>query len=115
MVEGLGDLDDGRRGLPPTDEDIMQLDARLEGSDVQYSGLYDPDGVERDRRRTEYGMSVIRSEPIWFARGVGARRKGYDAPGVLLARPSPKVFTTGFCHGCFFAIGFARADGDRSA
>jgi hypothetical protein len=73
LVEGLGDIDDGSRGLPRTDEDVMQLDAKLDGSGTAYSGLYDVDGVMRDRRRSEYGLSIIRSEPLWFARGVAAR------------------------------------------
>ncbi|HEY2847843.1 MAG TPA: hypothetical protein VGI80_08490, partial [Pyrinomonadaceae bacterium] len=73
LVEGLGDIDDGSRGLPRTDEDVMQLDAKLDGTGKTYSGLYDPDGVIRDRRRSVYGLSIIRSEPFWFAQGVAAR------------------------------------------
>ena len=73
LVEGLGDIDDGSRGLPRTDEDVMRLDATLDGSGRAYSGLYDPDGVERDRQRTKFGISEIASEPLWFARGVAAR------------------------------------------
>ena len=51
----------------------MRLDASLDGSDNQYSSLYDPNGVERDRQRTKYGLSVVRSEPLWFASVVAAR------------------------------------------
>jgi hypothetical protein len=51
----------------------MQLDARLDGSGMQYSALYDPDGVERERRRMDFGLSIIEAEPLWFARGVAAR------------------------------------------
>jgi len=73
FVEGLGDIDDGSPRLPRTDEDVMRLDASLDGSDNQYSSLYDPNGVERDRQRTKYGLSVVRSEPLWFASVVAAR------------------------------------------
>lgn len=73
LLEGLGDIDDGSRSLPRTDEDVMRLDAKLDGTGSDYSRLYDPEGVERDRRRREYGASVIGAEPLWFARGVAAR------------------------------------------
>jgi len=73
FVEGLGDIDDGSRGLPRTDENVMLLDAKLDGSGKQYSSLYDPNGVERDRRRSDYGLSAVRAEPFWFARGVAMR------------------------------------------
>lgn len=73
VVEGLGDIDDGSRGLPRTDEGVMDLDAKLDGSESRYTTLYDPEGVARDRRRLSFGWSTIRSEPLWFARGVAKR------------------------------------------
>lgn len=73
LIEGLGDIDDGSRGLPRTDEDVMRLDASLDGSGRAYLALYDPDGVERDRRRTKFGLSRITAEPLWFAQAVAAR------------------------------------------
>jgi 4-amino-4-deoxy-L-arabinose transferase-like glycosyltransferase len=73
FVEGLGDIDDGGRALPRTDEEIMQLDANLDGSGMQYSALYAPRGLERDRRRMDFGLSIVEAEPFWFARGVATR------------------------------------------
>ncbi len=73
FVEGLGDIDDGDPRLPRTDEDVMRLDATLDGSGNAYSSLYEPNGVERDRKRMLYGLSVMRSKPVWFVRGVASR------------------------------------------
>jgi hypothetical protein len=78
FVEGLGDLDNGTRGLPVTDQDVMALDERLEleaGIRVggPYSGLYDPNGVERDARRMSFGRKVVAQEPVWFIAGVAKR------------------------------------------
>jgi hypothetical protein len=73
LVEGLGDIDDGSRGLPLTDEDVMALDARLDASGTTYTALYDPNGVERERRRIAFGRSVVAADPLWFAWGVVKR------------------------------------------
>ncbi len=78
FVEGLGDIDDGSRGLPRTDEDVMAVDQRLDQSSgdsrgTSYTSLYDPNGVERDARRLAFGRSVVANEPLWFVKGVASR------------------------------------------
>jgi 4-amino-4-deoxy-L-arabinose transferase-like glycosyltransferase len=78
FVEGLGDIDDGSRGLPREDEDVMALDQSLDQSlgdsrGVPYTSLYDPNGVERDARRMAFGRGVVAKEPLWFIKGVAAR------------------------------------------
>jgi 4-amino-4-deoxy-L-arabinose transferase-like glycosyltransferase len=78
FIEGLGDLDDGRRGVPKTDEDVMALDERLEIElgdwyGKPYSSLYDPMGFEREGRRIAFGRRVVTQERLWFASGVAKR------------------------------------------
>jgi 4-amino-4-deoxy-L-arabinose transferase-like glycosyltransferase len=78
FVEGLGDIDDGSRGLPRTDENVMALDQRLDQAlgdnhGTPYTSLYDPNGVERDAGRMAFGRSVVAQEPLWFFGGVAAR------------------------------------------
>lgn len=74
FVEGLGDHDAyGRHGVPATDEGVMEMDARQVERPDYYGNLYNPDGIERERRRIKIGLSVVASDPLWYAASVFQR------------------------------------------
>jgi hypothetical protein len=74
LIEGIADYDPERRfGLPETDVELQRMEAEEAGRPDYAAALFTPDGIERDRRRTQRALSVIRAHPVWFA-GVMARR-----------------------------------------
>ena len=74
MLEGIADYDrKGELGLPQTDMDVLQQEARESGRADYAGSLYNPDGIERERARRARGLAVIRAHPLWFA-SVMARR-----------------------------------------
>jgi hypothetical protein len=74
LVEGLGDYDhNGAKGLPRTDEEVMELDARLAERPDYQGALYNPDGIERERVRVKFALGVISRDPLWYARSVAER------------------------------------------
>ncbi len=71
FVEGLGDYEvDGTLGLPKTDQQVMELDARLAGRPDYYGYLYNPDGVERERARMRFGLQVVAENPVRYLTSV---------------------------------------------
>src|SRR5258706_2592243 len=76
LLEGIADYDPQERfGIPNTDVGIMKQEAAQSQRPDYYPGLFNPDGVERERARLARGFGLIRSHPLWFA-GVMARRAG---------------------------------------
>ncbi len=74
FIEGLSDCDDdGRLGLPSTDEGVMEMDARNADRPDYYGNLYSPDGVERERERIKIGLAAVRDNPLWFLTSVAKR------------------------------------------
>jgi hypothetical protein len=74
MLEGIADYDrKGEFGLPQTDMEVLQQEARDYGRADYAGSLYNPDGIERERARAARGLAVIRAHPFWFA-SVMARR-----------------------------------------
>ncbi|HEX8337771.1 MAG TPA: hypothetical protein VF621_13635, partial [Pyrinomonadaceae bacterium] len=74
LVEGIADYDPGRRfGLPETDVELTRMEASEAGRPEYAASLFEPDGIERDRRRTRRALAVIGANPVWFA-GVMLRR-----------------------------------------
>lgn len=74
LLEGIADYDEGGSfGIPRTDLAITQQEAEWSGKPEYAGGLFDVDGIERDRRRVRRGFGLIWSHPIWFA-GVVAKR-----------------------------------------
>jgi Dolichyl-phosphate-mannose-protein mannosyltransferase len=75
MIEGIADYDkENRFGMPVTDEAARLKDVEWHNR-PDYTALWRPDGIERDRYRFARGLEVIRGNPIWFA-GVMLRRAG---------------------------------------
>lgn len=73
LIEGIADYDKGEAGLPKTDMEVLQWEAKSY-SRPDYAGtLYSPDGIERERARVAHGIVAIRSRPFWFL-GVMVRR-----------------------------------------
>jgi 4-amino-4-deoxy-L-arabinose transferase-like glycosyltransferase len=71
FVEGLAEMDsDGRTGLPPLDEGVMEMDAADVGRPDYYGSLYAPDGIARERNRIARGLAAVNADPGWFASGV---------------------------------------------
>ena len=74
FVEGLGDYDsDGRLGLPKTDQDVLAMDALFANRADYNQGLLNPDGVERERARVKFGLTVVRDNPVWYLTTVAKR------------------------------------------
>jgi len=77
LVEGIGDFDpDGKLGMPRSDREARFKDAEWHGRPEYAATLWTPDGIARDRERFDRGLSVIRSNPGWFA-GVILRRAAF--------------------------------------
>jgi 4-amino-4-deoxy-L-arabinose transferase-like glycosyltransferase len=67
LLEGIADYDPGRRfGLPDTDVEIAEMEAREYQRPDYASTLFGPDGVTRERLRLKRGVNVIKSNPVWF-------------------------------------------------
>lgn len=84
MIEGIGDYDKEERfDMPVSDSDAKHKDVEWHNRLDYGGGLWEPDGIERDRYRLRRGAEVIRANPFWFA-GVMIRRAGfmlrYDSP-----------------------------------
>ena len=93
LVEGIADYDtEGRFGLPRTDMGVMKWEAEIANRPDYYGNLFEPDGIERERRRLARGLAVIRSHPIWFL-GIMARRAAsmLRLGRVPLVSPEPPV------------------------
>jgi hypothetical protein len=68
LLEGIADYDpNGRFGIPNTDMGIMRQEAEVHQRPEYYGTLFNPDGVQRERARIKRGLSVIASNPVWFA------------------------------------------------
>lgn len=74
LIEGIADYDKQMSfGLPATDIEVMEMEAKIYNRPDYASALYRPDGIERERARVAQGVAVIRSNPVWFL-GVMLRR-----------------------------------------
>ena len=104
---------------PRTDENVMQLDAKLNGNGMQYSALYDPSGVERDRavwilvypssRRSPCGLHAEWRREVCRPSGSNAFLRSH--PSVTSARPPMPRFTgltvrSSFCSASFVTAVF---------
>ena len=68
LLEGIADYDTNNRfGIPNTDMGIMRQEAEIYQRPEYYGTLFNPDGVQRERARMKRGLSVIASNPVWFA------------------------------------------------
>jgi len=71
FVEGLGDADqEGNKGMPVTDEDVMKMDAAHFARPDYYGNLYAADGIERERNRIITGLADVAADPIWYLKAV---------------------------------------------
>jgi hypothetical protein len=74
LLEGIADYDsEGRFPVAQTDLGIMQEEATRHNRPDYAATLFGPDAAARDRERLARGLSVVKSDPAWFA-GVMARR-----------------------------------------
>jgi hypothetical protein len=68
LLEGIADYDpEGRFRIPLTDLGIMREEAARHGRPDYAETLFGPDAHARDRERLARGLSVVKSEPTWFA------------------------------------------------
>jgi hypothetical protein len=92
LLEGIADYDkENRFDIPITDLGIMKQEAEWYGKPEYAQWLFGSEGIERDRMRVARGMSVIKSNPVWFA-GVMVRRAVASTrldPVPILAPESP--------------------------
>jgi hypothetical protein len=92
LCQGIGDYDvEQRFGLSRTDDGTNEQEAQWAGRPDYAAELYRPDGIERERGRVARALSVIRSEPAWFA-GTMVRRVGtmleYEPVAIISADPT---------------------------
>lgn len=93
LCEGIADYDiEQRFGLSPTDHGANVQEAQWAGRPDYAAELYRPDGIQRERARIARGLSVIRSDPAWFA-GVMGRRlvKMFEYEPVSIVSADPPV------------------------
>ena len=92
LCQGIADYDvEQRFGLSSTDDGTMAQEAEWAGRPEYASELYRPDGIQRERSRTARALSVIRSNPAWFA-GTMLRRMvtmfKYEPVSIISAEPT---------------------------
>lgn len=69
LLEGIGDYDsENRFGLMHSDWDQMQHEAKVFNRPDYLKGLYNPDGIERERYRLNSALAVIKSHPLGFTK-----------------------------------------------
>jgi hypothetical protein len=67
MIEGIADYDkENRFGMPASDAQAKWKDVEWHDRPDYSVGLWQPDGIERDRYRFARGLDVIRRNPVWF-------------------------------------------------
>jgi len=67
LLEGIADYDEQNRfSVPKTDLGLQRQEANLLGKPSYADGLFNEDGIERDRMRVARGFQIIRSHPFWF-------------------------------------------------
>ena len=74
LLEGIADYDEAKRfGIPETDIGIQEQEAKVFQRPDYYTGLLNPDGIQRERWRLQRGFKVISEHPFWFG-GVMVQR-----------------------------------------
>jgi hypothetical protein len=77
LIQGIAEYDRGGRfGMPAVDSEAKVKDVEWSGKQGYIHNVWKPDGIKRDRERFARGLTVIRSNPGWFAR-VMLRRAGF--------------------------------------
>jgi 4-amino-4-deoxy-L-arabinose transferase and related glycosyltransferases of PMT family len=67
LLEGIADYDEQNRfNIPRTDLGLQRQEADWFGKPSYADGLFNEDGIERDRMRIARGFQIIRSHPLWF-------------------------------------------------
>jgi hypothetical protein len=91
FVQGIAEYDStGRFGLPSTDFQTLQLESKLYNRPDYSNDLFSPDGIEREASRLNQGLSVVRSQPLWFASVIVRRiifMLRYERVSLISARP----------------------------
>lgn len=74
LLEGIADYDEHNRfNIPGTDLGLQRQEADWFGKPSYADGLFNEDGIERDRMRVTRGFQIIRSHPFWFMTAVFKR------------------------------------------
>ena len=67
LLEGIADYDEHNRfNVPKTDLGLQRQEADWFRRPSYADGLFNEDGIERDRMRAGRGFQIIRSHPLWF-------------------------------------------------
>jgi hypothetical protein len=92
LSAGIGDYDvEQRFGLSATDDGTCLQEAEWFGRPDYKTDLYRPDGIERDRGRTQRALAVIRKEPLWFVATMFrrvAKMLEYEPVSIISAEPT---------------------------
>lgn len=95
MWEGIADIGGERFGAVKSDGEVAAQEVALYNNS-EYGGSWNyPDGIKRDRDRIKKGLTIIATNPFWFARGmvwrVGQMFK-YSADATLVFRSNDTDF-----------------------
>lgn len=76
LLEGMGETERGNQefALPGSDHDLLEQERTAANipPEAEFE-LYYPDGIQRDRARTQRALQIIKQHPFWYA-GTVARR-----------------------------------------
>lgn len=76
LTEGIAENDfENRFDLSATDVGVSLGEARKFNRPDYATGLWDVDGIEREKRRTNEALAIIKTHPIWYLSTVARRAK----------------------------------------
>jgi hypothetical protein len=79
LLEGMGETERGNKefGLPGSDHDLLEQERAAASVPPEAPfELYYPDGIQRDRARTQRALQIIKRHPFWYAGTVVRRMAG---------------------------------------
>jgi hypothetical protein len=76
LTEGIAEYDfENRFGLSANDAGVSLGEARKFNRPDYASGLWNVDGIEREKRRTNEALAIIKAHPFWYLSTVTRRAK----------------------------------------
>lgn len=76
LTEGIAENDlENRFDLSATDVGVSLGEARKFNRPDYATGLWDVDGIEREKRRTNEALAIIKAHPVWYFSTVARRAK----------------------------------------
>ncbi len=84
-MQGIAEYDlENRFHLSPWDTGVSNDEARNYDRPEYATGLWNVDGIEREKRRTNAAMAIIKAHPFWYLSTAARRAKKIVEPDPLL-------------------------------